>query len=103
MPRPRLGLSGFSSRKGGKPGPARNAAIAAARSGPRRTRNQTTAIRAETQVIGLTKGGRNSKIHAVVDEECRPWVFVLTPDNTADCVVAAISEQPYHRLAGPAH
>jgi transposase len=36
-------------------------------------------------VIGVTKGGRNSKIHAVVDEECRPWVFVLTPGNTADC------------------
>ena len=48
-------------------------------------------------MTGLTKGGRNSKMHAVVDEECRPWVFVLTPDNTADCVVAAISEQPYHR------
>jgi len=23
-----------------------------------------------------------------VDEECRPWVFVLTPGNTADCTVA---------------
>jgi transposase len=43
---------------------------------------------AETQAIGVTKGGRNSKIHAVVDEECRPWVFVLTPGNTADCIVA---------------
>jgi len=43
---------------------------------------------AETQAIGVTKGGRNSKIHAVVDEECRPWVFVLTSGNTADCTVA---------------
>ena len=43
---------------------------------------------AETQAIGVTKGGRNSKIHAVVDEECRPWVFVLTPGNTADCTLA---------------
>src|SRR5215468_3275427 len=43
---------------------------------------------AETQAIGVTKGGRNSKVHAIVDEECRPWVFVLTPGNTADCVVA---------------
>jgi transposase len=41
----------------------------------------------ETQAIRLTKGGRNSKIHAVVDDKCRPWVFVLTPGNTADCVV----------------
>lgn len=43
---------------------------------------------AQKQAIGITKGGRNSKIHAVVDEFCRPWVFVLTPGNTADCVMA---------------
>src|SRR3974390_1645933 len=43
---------------------------------------------AETQAIGVTKGGRNSKVHALVDEECRPWAFVLTPGNTADCIVA---------------
>jgi transposase len=43
---------------------------------------------AEAQAIGVTKGGRNSKIHAIVDERCRPWVLVLTPGNTADCVVA---------------
>jgi transposase len=24
----------------------------------------------------------------VVDEQCRPWAFVLTPGNTADCVMA---------------
>ena len=24
----------------------------------------------------------------MVDEQCRPWVFVLTPGNTADCVMA---------------
>jgi hypothetical protein len=48
-------------------------------------------------VTGLTKGGRNSKIRAVVDEECRSWMFVLAPDSTADCVVPAIFEQPYHR------
>lgn len=43
---------------------------------------------AQVQAIGITKGGRNSKIHAVVDELCRPWVLVLTPGNTADCVMA---------------
>lgn len=43
---------------------------------------------AQAQAIGVTKGGRNSKIHAVVDELCRPWVLVLTPGNTADCVMA---------------
>jgi transposase len=40
------------------------------------------------QAIGITKGGRNSKIHAVVDDLCRPLVLVLTPGNTADCVMA---------------
>ena len=42
----------------------------------------------QAQAIGVTKGGRNSKIHAVVDALCRPWVLVLTPGNTADCVMA---------------
>lgn len=40
------------------------------------------------QAIGLTKGGRNSKIHAIVDEFLRPWVLILTPGNTADCIMA---------------
>ena len=40
------------------------------------------------EAIGPTKGGRNSKIHAVVDKFCRPWAFILTPGNTADCVMA---------------
>src|SRR5262249_44317779 len=40
------------------------------------------------QAIGNTKGGRNTKIHAVVDDQCRPWVLVLTPGNTNDCVMA---------------
>jgi transposase len=43
---------------------------------------------AEFQAIGLTKGGRNSKIHAIVDAFLRPWVLILTPGNTADCVMA---------------
>ena len=43
---------------------------------------------AQAQAIGITKGGRNSKIHAVVDDLCRPWVSILTPGNTADCVMA---------------
>ena len=32
---------------------------------------------AEFQAIGLTKGGRNSKIHAIVDKFLRPWVLIL--------------------------
>jgi hypothetical protein len=30
---------------------------------------------ASEQAIGLTKGGRNSKLHALVDKLCRPWVI----------------------------
>jgi len=55
---------------------------------------------AEAQAIGVTKGGRNSKIHAVVDEECRPWVFVLTPGNTADCTVAETCASLIPGIAG---
>ena len=42
---------------------------------------------ASEQAIGITKGGRNSKIHGLVDMLCRPWVLILTPGNTADCTV----------------
>ena len=42
---------------------------------------------ASEQAIGITKGGRNSKIHGLVDKLCRPWVLILTPDNTTNCTV----------------
>jgi len=42
---------------------------------------------ASEQAIGITKSGRNSKIHGLVDKLCRPWVLILTPGNTADCTV----------------
>jgi len=42
---------------------------------------------ASEQAIGVTKGGRNSKIHGIADKFCRPWVLILTPGNTADCTV----------------
>jgi transposase len=42
---------------------------------------------ASEQAIGITRGGRNSKLHALVDKLCRPWVIILTPGNTADCTV----------------
>jgi len=41
---------------------------------------------APEQAIGVTKGGR-SKLHALVDKLCRPWVIILTPGNVADCTV----------------
>src|SRR4029077_4619534 len=52
-----------------------------ARYGRRRKRG------ASEQAIGVTKGGRNSKLHALVDKLCRPWVIILTPGNVADCTV----------------
>jgi len=55
---------------------------------------------AEAQAIGVTRGGRNSKIHAVVDEEYRPWVFVLTSGNTANCTVAETCASPIPGIAG---
>ena len=44
---------------------------------------------ASEQAIGITKGGRNSKIHGLVDKLYRPWVLILTPGNTADCTGAS--------------
>lgn len=38
--------------------------------------------------IGATKGGRNTKLHAVCDEQGRPHVLLLTPGNTQDVTVA---------------
>ena len=38
--------------------------------------------------IGHTKGGRNTKLHAVCDGKGRPLVLLLTPGNVHDCKVA---------------
>jgi hypothetical protein len=42
----------------------------------------------ETQAIGVTKGGRSSKVHAVVDEEWPSLGVRADAGNTAYCVVA---------------
>ncbi|MFW2828546.1 IS5 family transposase [Sphingomonas sp. ID0503] len=39
-------------------------------------------------MIGRTKGGRNTKVHAVCDAKGRPHVLLLTPGNVHDCKVA---------------
>ena len=54
----------------------------------RRTAAPVAEKGASEQAIGVTKGGRNSKLHALVDRLCRPWVLILTPGNAADCTVA---------------
>ena len=38
---------------------------------------------ASAQAIGCTKGGRNTKVHAISDEHRLPLVFYLTPGQTA--------------------
>jgi transposase len=70
------------------------AATGAARaSGARQHTCQSASLRwrrkrgASEQAIGVTRGGRNSKVHAIVDKLCRPWVIILTPGNVADCTV----------------
>jgi hypothetical protein len=40
--------------------------------------------------IGRSKGGPNTKIHAVTDGKGRPCVIVLTPGNVHDCKVARL-------------
>ena len=43
--------------------------------------------------IGRTKGGRNTKLHAVYDAK-RPLVLLLTPGNVHDCKVAHAVSKP---------
>ena len=45
---------------------------------------------ASAQAIGRTKGGRNTKVHAISDKYCRPMMFYLTPGQTADITGAAM-------------
>ena len=40
------------------------------------------------QAIGISRGGRNSKLHALTDGEGRPIRFVLTGGQVADCRAA---------------
>jgi transposase len=39
---------------------------------------------AHSQAIGISRGGRNTKIHAISDSQCRPILFHLTAGQTAD-------------------
>ena len=40
------------------------------------------------QAIGRSRGGRTTKIHALVDLKCRPVAFHLTGGHVADCIAA---------------
>ena len=45
---------------------------------------------ASVQAIGRTKGGRNTKVHAISDQYCRPLAFYLTPGQAADITGAVM-------------
>jgi hypothetical protein len=66
----------------GSTAPPEHAALDSTQSAPLRWRRKRAAAE---QAIGVTKGGRNSKLHALADKLCRPWVIILTPRNVADC------------------
>ena len=43
---------------------------------------------AREQAIGSSRGGRNTKLHALADRRGRPLAFLLTPGQAADCRAA---------------
>lgn len=43
---------------------------------------------AQTQAIGVSRGGRTTKIHAITDSQGRLFQFSLTPGNIADITAA---------------
>lgn len=45
---------------------------------------------AHVQAIGISRGGRNTKLHALTDCEGRPLRFLLTGGNVADCRAADV-------------
>jgi transposase len=58
---------------------------------------------AQDQAIGRSRGGRTTKIHALVDEDGRPHAFLLTGGQVADIKGAATllaTTAPSERLIG---
>jgi transposase len=50
---------------------------------------------AQAQAIGLSRGGKTTKIHALTDVVGRPFRLILTPGNVADVKAAPVLlEQP---------
>src|SRR3954470_21405385 len=41
----------------------------------------------KNQSIGRSRGGRTTKIHALTDTQCRPFAFMLTGGQVADCTL----------------
>ncbi|MBQ1388206.1 MAG: transposase, partial [Clostridia bacterium] len=45
---------------------------------------QTVGEKSENKAVGRTKGGINTKIHAIVDGLGNPVAFLLSPGNDGD-------------------
>ncbi len=73
-----------SSRWATRRGPDRQHAYEGASLGGRWKRG------ALLQAIGISRGGRNSKLHALTDGEGRPIRFLLTGGQVADCRAADV-------------
>ena len=74
------GGSGWTARRS----PDRQHTYEGAPLGGRRKRG------AFVQAIGISRGCRNSKLHALTDGEGRPLRFLLTGGNVADCRAADV-------------
>jgi hypothetical protein len=51
---------------------------------------------------GVTTGGRNSKLQALVNEPCRPCEIILMPFGVADCTVGPEGVNRTRGNSGPA-
>jgi hypothetical protein len=56
-----------------------------------------SSVQRAIQAIGRSRGGRTTKIHAIVDGTCRPLAFCLSPGNVADIKVALLASTPLSR------
>ena len=52
---------------------------------------------AHFQAIGVSRGGRSTKVHALTDRQGRPLAFLLTPGQAADCRAAEHLLATLHR------
>ena len=48
------------------------------------TKAPTVGKKAENKAVGVSKGGRNTKIHTLVDSLGNPLAFLLSPGNDHD-------------------
>ena len=62
---------------------------ASMKAGPVPGANDDELPEGQKRKIGMTKGGRNTKVHALCDEKGRPTCILLTAGNVNDCTAAS--------------